>query len=142
MNQDARHIPPGWVLHNHTDTFSAHAGPFYFRDFSSDEPGCGFFAEPQHANANGVLHGGILMTLADMALWDICRRKVGRFRGMTVTMNAEFIGPGPVGKFISATGEATKIGGSLMFARGLVTCEGESLLAFSGSLKRVRPESA
>jgi len=82
------------------------------------------------------------MTLADMALWDICRRVIGRFHGVTVTMNAEFVGPGEIGKFIMATGEATKIGKSLMFARGQVTCEGETLLVFSGTLKRIKPQQA
>jgi acyl-coenzyme A thioesterase PaaI-like protein len=58
------------------------------------------------------------------------------FRAVTVTMNAEFIGRGPIGKFIEATGETTKIGRSLLFARGMISCEGEALLSFSGSLKR------
>ena len=92
-----------------------------------------------HANAGGIVHGGALLTLADMSLWDICRRSVGPFRGLTVTMNAEFIGPGPIGKFIIATGEATKIGKSLMFARGTISCDDGVLLTFSGALKRINP---
>jgi len=132
-------IPEGWIIQSFPDTFSAYAGPFYFRAYSEKEPGVGFVSEPRHANAGGIVHGGALLTLADMALWDICRRIVGRFHGVTVTMNSEFLSPGPIGKFIAATGEATKIGKSLMFARGVVACEGESLLAFSGALKRISP---
>jgi len=132
-------IPEGWTLQSFPDTFSAHAGPFYFRDYALKEPGVGFYSEPHHANGVGIVHGGALLTLADMALWDICRRVIGRFHGVTVTMNSEFLSPGPIGKFIVATGEATKIGKSLMFARGVVTCESETLLAFSGALKRINP---
>lgn len=132
-------VPSGWKLQSFPDTFSAHAGPFYFRDYKEKEPGVGFFAEPHHANAGGIVHGGALLTLADMALWDICRRVIGPFRAVTVTVNAEFIGPGPIGKFIMATGEPTKIGKSLLFARGIVTCEGTPLLSFSGMLKRLNP---
>lgn len=131
-------IPKGWSIQSFPDTFSAHAGPFYFRDYSSKESGVGFLSEPRHANAGGIVHGGALLTLADMSLWDICRRTVGPFRGLTVTMNAEFLAPGPIGKFIIATGEATKIGRSLMFARGVVACDGETLLSFSGALKRIK----
>jgi uncharacterized protein (TIGR00369 family) len=133
-------IPEGWVHLAPAETFSAMAGPIWFRPYSETEPGCGFLSEPRHANYGGVIHGGALLTLADMALWDICRRVVGRFRGVTVTMNAEFLAPGPIGKFIMATGEATKIGRSLMFARGQITCNGEMLLVFSGALKKVSPE--
>ncbi len=127
--------PPGWVLQWHMDTFAGRAGPFYFRD-EGDEPGVGFYSENHHANLGGVIHGGALMTLADMALWDICRRAVGPFKGATVTMNAEFLGPGPVGAFIEATGEMTRGAKNLLFARGMVTAKGDALLAFSGTLKR------
>lgn len=136
-HQTPRPAPPGWVLQNHLQTFSGHAGPYYFREEGA-KAGVGFFAEPHHANLAGVIHGGALMTLADMALWDICRREVGIFRGLTVTMNSEFIGAGPVGEFIEANGETTRIGGRLLFARGLVTAKGEPVLAFSGTLKRLR----
>lgn len=132
-------IPANWKLQSFPDTFSAHAGPFYFRDYAEKEPGVGFLSQPHHANAGGIVHGGALLTLADMALWDICRRVIGPFRAVTVTVNAEFIGPGPIGKFITATGESTRIGKSLLFARGLIACDGEPLLAFSGTLKRINP---
>ena len=131
----ARPAPTGWVLQSHPQTFSAHAGPFYFRD-KGPTPGVGFFAEPHHANLGGIVHGGALMTLADMSLWDICRRVEGNFRAVTVTLNSEFLAPGPVGAFIEASGEMTKAGRSYLFARGLVTAEGKSLLSFSGTLKR------
>lgn len=130
-----RPAPPGWVLHENLETFAGHAGPFYFRE-KDGAPGVGFYAERHHANRGGVIHGGALMTLADMSLWDICRRAIGSFRAMTVTMNAEFIGPGPIGEFIEATGEMTRAGKTLLFARGLITAKGESLVAFSGTLKR------
>lgn len=134
--QTAPPIPDGWVLQPFPETFSFHAGPFYFRDPDGQTPGVGFVSCSQHANAGGMVHGGALMTLADMSLWDICRRQVGKLRAVTVTLNAEFVGKGEIGKFIEASGEATKIGGSMLFARGLVTCEGRTLLSFSGSLKR------
>ena len=139
---DTKHplIPEGWVQLAPSETFSAIAGPIWFRPYSEREPGCGFASEQRHANYGGIIHGGALLTLADMALWDICRRVVGRFAGVTVTMNTEFLAPGPIGKFIMATGEATKIGKSLMFARGQVSCEGETLLVFSGTLKRVKQQ--
>lgn len=130
-------VPDGWVLQSHRDTFSGHAGPFYFRGGAENPPGVGFLSEPQHANAHGMIHGGALLTLADMALWDICRRAAGPFNAVTLTLNSEFIAPGPVGRFIHATGEAVKIGKSIMVARGEVRCGDDILLTFSGSLKRV-----
>lgn len=129
-------IPDGWRPQSHLETFSGHAGPFYFRD-PGPIPGVGFFSEAHHANLAGVVHGGALMTLADMSLWDIASREIGMFRGLTVTMNSEFVGPGPIGAFIEATGEVTRAGRKLVFARGLVTSGGEPILSYSGTLKRI-----
>lgn len=134
--QPARTAPPGWSLQSHSGSFSGHAGPFWFRDEGA-QSGVGFFSEPRHANIAGVIHGGMLMTLADMSLWDICRRQIGVFRGVTVTMNAEFLAPGPVGAFIEAEGEVLRAGYKMMFARGVVRAGDTLLLSFSGSLKRV-----
>ncbi len=129
-------IPEGWSLQSHRETFSGHAGPFYFRK-EGGPAGVAFFSEPHHANMGGVIHGGALLTLADMALWDICRREIGVFKGLTVTLNAEFLSGGPVGAFIEATGEMVKAGRKMLFARGLVAANGETLMSFSGTLKRV-----
>ena len=136
LTPDIKAARPGWVLQDHIQTFSGHAGPFYLRE-NGPEPGVGFFTKPHHANLGGVVHGGALMTLADMSLFDICFRALGRIKAVTVTMNAEFLGPGPIGEFIEATGEMTKAGKSLVFARGLITAKGKSVLSFSGSLKQI-----
>lgn len=130
-----REAPPGWGMHTHPGTFSSHAGPFYFRE--DGVPGVGFFSEPRHANGVGIVHGGALLTLADMALFNICYCAVGPFKAVTVTLNSEFMAPGPIGAFIEATGETVKIGKSLIFARGLVTADEKTLMAFSGTLKRL-----
>ncbi|GJL95009.1 MAG: thioesterase [Hyphococcus sp.] len=128
--------PEGWVLQSHPQTFSAHAGPFYFREEGA-EPGVGFYSEPHHGNLGQMVHGGALMTLADMALFDAAFREEGQFAAVTVTMNAEFLYPGPIGEFIQARGEVVKAGKGMIFVRGLVSVKDKKLLAFSGSLKRL-----
>lgn len=133
--QDA--APEGWVLRAWPGTFSAHAGPFYFRE-QGETPGVGFFAEQRHRNLGDVVHGGMLMTLADMSIFDICFRAAGQFRAVTVSLNAEFIAPAPLGAFVTATGEMTGGGKSLMFARGIVEAEGARLMSFSGAIKRLK----
>ncbi|GAB4524372.1 MAG: PaaI family thioesterase [Amphiplicatus sp.] len=131
-----RPAPEGWALPALPDGFANHAGPFYFRK-DGPVPGVGFFAEPRHANLGGVVHGGALATLADMALFDICFRALGRFRAATVTLNSEFLEPAPIGAFIEATGELTRAGRTLLFARGLISAEGKPVMSFSGSVRRL-----
>lgn len=140
IEDDASKIPPGWKLQSATDTFSGHAGPFYFRDVKGKIPGVGFVSKPVHTNFHGNLHGGVMMTLADMSLFNICFHAVGLFRGVTLSTTLDFIAAGKVGDFIEATGEMTKSTGAVLFARGLITANGATLVSFSGSLKRLKAE--
>lgn len=130
--------PAGWKLQQLSTHFGTHSGPFYFR--LGDEPGVGFFSEERHTNIAHFVHGGMLMTLADMSLWDVARRKTGPFRAVTLTLNADFIAPGPIGAFIEATGEVLRAGKSVVFVRGLITARGVTLLSYSGTLKLLPPE--
>jgi len=131
-----REAPAGWVVQKHLETFGGHAGPFYFRE-AGPAPGVGFFSEPRHANTGAIIHGGALLTLADMSLFDIAFRSVGPFRAVTVTLNSEFLAAGPIGEFIEATGELTRGGKRLLFARGQISAAGKPLMSFSGILKRL-----
>ena len=126
--------PEGWVPSTSTGTYSSHAGPFYYRE--GDVPGVGFIAHPHHANLAKIVHGGALLMLADMALYDIFRRELGMFKGVTVTLNSEFLSAGPIGAFIEATGTPMRIGRGLIFARGEIKARGKLLLSFSGTIKR------
>lgn len=134
---DRGKIPAGWVLQSHLDSYSGHAGPFYFRDETVGCPGVGLLTKPHHANVGGMIHGGALLTLADMSLWDICRRTAGPLKAVTLTLNSEFIAPGPIGYFICASGVATRIGRSILFARGDIRFGEQILMTFSGTLKRL-----
>lgn len=131
-----RTAPEGWIMQPFKEGFAYEAGPFYFRA-DRKISGVGFYAEPRHANIAGIVHGGALLTLADMSLFDICFRALGQFKAVTVTLNSEFLGAAPVGEFIEAAGEMTGGGNRLLFARGLVTAGGKALMNYSGTLKRV-----
>ncbi|MEM8770390.1 MAG: PaaI family thioesterase [Pseudomonadota bacterium] len=130
--------PDGWEIGRYGHTFSGRAGPFYFRK-DGVAPGVGFFSEPSHGNLGNVVHGGALMTLADMALFTVAMHNEEAYRAVTVTFNAEFLAPAPIGAFITATGEVTRRGKSLVFVRGMVSAAETDSLAFSGTLKRLPP---
>ena len=132
---DIEPAPEGWVLHPFPQTFAGHAGPFYWRE--EGPPAVGFFSKPHHANLVAVVHGGALLTLADMALFAICRDGLAGSHAVTVTLNSEFLNPGPIGVFITADGEMVKAGKSILMARGTVRAGDTPLLAFSGVLKRL-----
>lgn len=127
--------PDGWVPGTFRDTFADRAGPYYWR--VEGGPGVGFFSKPHHANLGSVIHGGALLTLADMVLFAVCRPSLENSHAVTVSLNSEFLNPGPIGVFIHGEGETVKAGKSLMVARGTIYAADLPLLSFSGVLKKI-----
>lgn len=131
----------GWYHWEPVDDFEEHAGPFYCQPEGEgpDAPVvCGFMPEAKNRNGGGNIHGGALMTFADYALFMIAGGMSTSVHGVTVTMNCEFVGGAEPGKLLTARGEVVRAGGSLVFVRGLIS-EGErAVLAFSGTIKRLK----
>ena len=99
-----------------------------------------FEAGPQHLNLQGLVHGGILATLADTAMGLAVRTVLqpGR-RHVTVQLGIEFLSPGRPGK-IAAQGRSVKIGSQLGFAEADVTDPNGRLLARAHSTLSVTKE--
>ena len=123
------------------ENFEDVAGPFFWRREVDGSVRCAFRAERKHMNAGGRMHGGCLMTFADMALFAISRHELGASRAVTVALDNQFLDAGLEGELIEATGEVTRAGGSLIFARGQVFSGARTLLTFSGVIKKLRPKA-
>lgn len=124
-----------------SDPFEDHAGPFYRRKLPSGEILCAFEAEQQHCNNGGTVHGGMLMTFADYALFALS--DTGLHSPMvTISFNAEFTAPAHAGEFVEARGEIVRQTKSLIFIRGQIFVRDEPeerlILNFSGIIKKVR----
>ena len=100
----------------------------------------GFEANSQHLNLQGLVHGGILATLADTAMGLAVRTVLepGR-RHVTVQLGVEFLAPGRPGR-ITARGRSVKIGTQLGFAEADVMTAGGRLLARAHSTLSVTTE--
>jgi len=99
-----------------------------------------FEANSQHLNLQGLVHGGILATLADTAMGLAVRTVLepGR-RHVTVQLGIEFLSPGRPGR-ITARGRSVKIGTQLGFAEADVMRADGRLLARAHSTLSVTTE--
>lgn len=130
----------GWLHFEPSDAFEDYTGPFYCRP-EGDTLICGFIPEPKNANAGGSVHGGALMTFADYALFMIAGGLDYDLHGVTTTMNCEFVNAAQPGRLLTARGEVVRAGLSMVFVRGIVDDDGRAVLAFSGTIKRIKPRS-
>ncbi|HYF21794.1 MAG TPA: PaaI family thioesterase [Caulobacteraceae bacterium] len=130
----------GWRRFDTHDTFDTVVGPFYFRKEQDGRVRCAFRAEPKHMNAGRRMHGGCLMTFADIALFMLAYEEMEGSRGVTVQLDSTFLDAARVGDLIEATGEVTRAGGSLVFVRGQITTGERLLFTFSGVIKKFTPK--
>ena len=106
----------------------------------SGEVEIAFEAGPQHVNLQGLVHGGMLATLADTAMGLAVRTVLdpGR-RHVTVQLGIEFLSPGRPGRIV-AHGRSVKIGRQLGFAEADVVDARGRLLALARSTLSVTTE--
>jgi uncharacterized protein (TIGR00369 family) len=109
-------------------------------DAGSGEVTIAFEAGPQHVNLQGLVHGGMLATLADTAMGLAVRTVLdpGR-RHVTVQLGIEFLSPGRPGRIV-AHGRSVKIGRQLGFAEADVVDARGRLLARARSTLSVTSE--
>lgn len=128
----------GWSYYPGGDPYEDLAGPFYFRIGDDGRPVCAFRAERKHMNGGGFLHGGCAMTFADFSLFVIARDAIAGTPCVTATFNGELVGTAHEGDLVECTGEVVKSGRSMVFVRGLITCQGEPVMSFSSVLKKTK----
>jgi uncharacterized protein (TIGR00369 family) len=96
--------------------------------------------EPHHLNLLGLLHGGLIATLADTAT-GLAYRTVLRpgTRHVTTQLSVTFLSPGRAGR-VTARGRVVKAGGRFGYAEADVLGPGGALLARATATFTVSPE--
>lgn len=103
----------------------------------------GMLAERRHGNHRDIVHGGVIMTLADFGLGSIMSELNGNNHQVTVQLDVQFLSAGEVGDFLVSEGEVLRRSSSLFFVRGTIFALGTDPLrrvaAANGVWKTVRP---
>lgn len=120
-----------------TSGFTAHVGQFWRRQTEGDVE-IGLIVEAHHCNNHlGTLHGGMVMTFADIALGSGAAKRLGapRFNGVTASLNMQFVAVAHVGEFISCRPEVVHQGRQMFFMRGLITSNEKIIASCEGIWK-------
>ena len=87
---------------------------------SSGEVRLSWHARDEHRNLQGLVHGGVLATLVDMAMGLAVRTVVGETRRhVTIEMTVHYLRPAAPGK-LHAVGTTQRVGSQIAFADGTV----------------------
>ncbi|MGY9058101.1 MAG: PaaI family thioesterase [Alphaproteobacteria bacterium] len=112
MSKPPLDFPEAFEVSDPLDPHESLTGPFYMRK-GGPIGEVYLLAERKHCNTGGSVHGGLLMTMADLALCAACRDGLEGERAITVSLNAEFLAAGMEGDFIEAKAELTRRGSSM-----------------------------
>lgn len=93
--------------------------------------------QPRHGNGSGVLHGGVLMTLLDVAMAMATREgPLGSGGALTVEMKTTFMQAGPLEGQLIATGTCVHRSASMAFCESEIRDGDDRLIArASGTFK-------
>jgi len=128
--------PPGFTRLNFAGVaFNVLIGPIYVKLAGKDAT-LGFRVQQAHCNPAGMLHGGMMMTMADMASGFVVGFKAGIDKFMpTINMTFDFVAPGKAGDWIDCTGEVVKVTRSMAFATVALNAGSNQLLRASCIMK-------
>lgn len=88
--------------------------------------------DDRHANAQGVIHGGVLMTFVDHALsllvWEAC----GRAKCSTIQLDSHFLHPVRPPAFVELDGRILRQGHRTAFARAVLRVGDTDVLEATG----------
>jgi acyl-coenzyme A thioesterase 13 len=73
--------------------------------------------EPRHANAIGAAHGGLLATLADLAIGNQLAHATGQNPGITVSLAIDYLAPARIGDLLTIHAYEQRHGGRLGHGR-------------------------
>ncbi len=132
---------PGWHHWNISDErrFNAQVlGPMIARSEGEGRARLRMFPTIKHSNLLDAVHGGIILSLIDVALF-AGARSFGLLEAagaVTLDLSTQFIGAGKIDEPLDAEVELLRETGRLLFMRGLVVQGEHRVAAFAGTIRK------
>lgn len=124
----------GWKVRNVSGLLDR-IGPLWARR-RDDGWEYGLLLDESHCNSAGLVHGGVVTTLADHALSAIAWEAVERHPCVTIQLGTHFLAPIHAGSFLVARGSVVQLGRSTLFMEGVLSVEEKKVAVASGVWKR------
>jgi acyl-coenzyme A thioesterase PaaI-like protein len=120
-----------------TRGFGRQVGPLFRKDQNGKRT-MGLFVEAHHTNGMQNAHGGLLMTLADMAWGNVVSMERSMF-WVTVRLTCDFLSGAQAGEWIEAGGTLVADEDDLFVVQGSVWCAERQLVSGTGVFKAIKP---
>jgi len=129
-------FPPGYGPAKTNSPFGQYVGELFEKIDEQSVAWRAMRVRPEHANLAGIAHGGLLMTLADLALSQTIRH-AGFAPTVTVRLISDFLAPAHVGDLIEGSGQVDRATSSLVFVSGSLRVGDRQVLTCTGLFNRI-----
>jgi uncharacterized protein (TIGR00369 family) len=92
----------------------------------------------KHTNGHGLIHGGLIATLANIAMGYSCGYQLGAPQMVTIGLAVDYIGGAQVGQWLAVEPEVIKIGSTICFAQCFVKADDVVIARANATFRVVR----
>ena len=134
-------IPEGFEPHFRKSPFTEPWEPLYSKK-TEKAVIIGLRLAKPHTNSRGLIHGGLIASLADNAMGYSCALVMGWTTSLvTISLAVDYVGSAEIGQWLAVESEVIKTGSTICFAQSLVKAD-DTVIARANGTFRVVPKKA
>jgi uncharacterized protein (TIGR00369 family) len=135
----ATEIPEGFEPHFRKSPFTDPWEPLYSKK-TDKVVIMGLRLAKPHTNARGLIHGGLIASLADNAMGYSCAQTMGWASSLvTISLAVDFVGSAEIGQWLAVESEVIRTGSTICFAQSLIKAD-DAVIARANGTFRVVPK--
>ena len=130
-------IPEGFEPHFRKSPLTDPWEPLYSRR-TEKSVSIGLRLAKPHTNSRGLIHGGLIASLADAAMGYSCAQALGWTASLlTISLAVDFVGSAEIGQWLAVEGEVIKTGNTICFAQSLIKADEATIARANASFRVV-----
>ena len=116
-------IPEGFEPHFRKSPFTDPWEPLYSKR-TEKAVIMGLRLAKPHTNARGLIHGGLIASLADNAMGYSCAQATGWVSSfVTISLSIDFTGGAEIGQWLAVESDVLRTGNTICFAQSLIKAD-------------------
>ena len=127
----------GYTIPYPDDPFEMNSGPFYLGKGDNGETIVALEVSQPQCNSGLVAHGGLIMTLADLAVCHEAVKNLGNLRALTVSLTANFLKPAKKGTILKAFPEVSHRTKRTAFAEAYILADDEKVFTCTSVIRLI-----
>src|SRR5262245_39056431 len=132
-------IPAGFEPHFRKSPFTDPWEPLYSKK-TDKAVVIGLRLAKAHTNGRGLIHGGLIASLADNAMGYSCAQKMGWTTSLvTISLAVDYVGSADLGQWLAVESDVIKTGSTICFAQSLIKAD-DAVIARANGTFRVVPK--